>query len=385
MKDVNESGDTSDSFENISIENLKYEKKVREIKYFLLNTPATRDAKYLDQLRSFALSEGGLVNDEIRKQVWPLLIDLQPEEFDEAPSPEEYENHIEYSQVVLDVNRSIKRFPPGIPYESRVAMQDQLVRLILRVIMKYPQLQYYQGYHDVAITFLLVVGENIAFHIMEKLSTNHLKHFMEPTMEKTSELLEYIFPLMNHVHPELCDYLERAEVGTMFCLPWFLTWYSHTLTKYEHVGRLYDYFLASEALIPLYLVPMVVIHRQDDVFATECDMASLHQVLSQLPDELPFDDLLIKATQLYHKYPPGDIHKEVIAWKQKREKLLSVPRKPVKPVVQKPASRGWQFVQRVIPQWFLPYGKIPFVLVSASFVVGLYAYYRYTNPVDGYD
>lgn len=73
-----------------------------------------------------------------------MLIDLQPEEFDEAPSVEEYENHLEYSQVVLDVNRSIKRFPPGIPYESRVAMQDQLVRLILRVIMKYPQLQYYQ-------------------------------------------------------------------------------------------------------------------------------------------------------------------------------------------------------------------------------------------------
>lgn len=88
MKDLNESGDTSDSFENISIgnslyyimyfnctlssvhthamlqftENLKYEKKVREIKYFLLNTPVTRDAKYLEKLRSFALSEGGLVN-----------------------------------------------------------------------------------------------------------------------------------------------------------------------------------------------------------------------------------------------------------------------------------------------------------------------------------
>lgn len=68
----------------------------------------------------------------------------------------------------------------------------------------------------------------------------------------------------------------------MFCLPWFLTWYSHTLTKYEHVGRLYDYFLASEALIPLYLVPIIVVHRHDDVFSTECDMACLHQVLSQV-------------------------------------------------------------------------------------------------------
>jgi hypothetical protein len=32
----------------------------------------------------------------------------------------------------------------GIPYEQRVALQDQLTRLILRVIIKYPNLRYYQ-------------------------------------------------------------------------------------------------------------------------------------------------------------------------------------------------------------------------------------------------
>lgn len=68
----------------------------------------------------------------------------------------------------------------------------------------------------------------------------------------------------------------------MFCLPWFLTWYSHTLNKYENVVRLYDYFLASEPLIPLYLVPVIVIYRQDAIFAVECEMSSLHQELSQV-------------------------------------------------------------------------------------------------------
>ena len=59
------------------VENLKYEKKVREINYFLTHTPVTRDAKYLDKLRTFALSEGGLVNgNAILKKyiftfVWP--------------------------------------------------------------------------------------------------------------------------------------------------------------------------------------------------------------------------------------------------------------------------------------------------------------------------
>ena len=53
-------------------------------------------------------------------------------------------SHPEYNQVVLDVNRSLKRFPPGIPLAKRLALQDQLTAIILRVISKYPHLSYYQ-------------------------------------------------------------------------------------------------------------------------------------------------------------------------------------------------------------------------------------------------
>lgn len=76
--------------------------------------------------------------------------------------------------------------------------------------------------------------------------------------------------------------LSRVDVGTMFCLPWYLTWYSHTLTHYEHVVRLYDYFLASNPFIPLYLIPAILLHRQDCIFATECELSALHQQLSQV-------------------------------------------------------------------------------------------------------
>jgi hypothetical protein len=63
----------------------------------------------------------------------------------------------------------------------------------------------------VAVTFLLVVGEAVAFQIMEKLSTEHLKDCMEPTMDKTSRLLNYIYPLICRAHPELHEYMERYE------------------------------------------------------------------------------------------------------------------------------------------------------------------------------
>ena len=63
-----------------------------------------------------------------------------------------------------------QRFPPGIPEDDRPELQDQLTRLIIRILASNPDLHYFQGYHDVAITFLLVVGEEMAFNILQKLS-----------------------------------------------------------------------------------------------------------------------------------------------------------------------------------------------------------------------
>lgn len=82
--------------------------------------------------------------DDIRKDGWPALLGIDPTQQEILSSEESLRAHPEYSQVVLDVNRSLKRFPPGIPYQQRVALQDQLTNLILRVITKYPHLRYYQ-------------------------------------------------------------------------------------------------------------------------------------------------------------------------------------------------------------------------------------------------
>lgn len=150
-----------------------------------------------EHLRELATSEGGLFNDDYRRKVWPLLLNIGSMDSEVLPTQEDCEKHPEYNQVVMDVDRSLKRFPPGIEEEARPKLQDQLTRLIVRVLLKHPELHYYQGYHDVAITFLLVVGEEMGYHIMERLSTSHLKDFMAPTMERTTFLLNYMYPLVS--------------------------------------------------------------------------------------------------------------------------------------------------------------------------------------------
>lgn len=65
---------------------------------------------------------------------------------------------------------------PGMPEEQRAGLQEELIDIILVVLERNPQLHYYQGYHDIVVTFLLVVGERLATSLVEKLSTHHLRY-----------------------------------------------------------------------------------------------------------------------------------------------------------------------------------------------------------------
>lgn len=286
--------------------------KIVQIENALKMLSETEDrSSMLKTWQNFAISKHGLVNDKIRRIVWPLLLDIDPNYTDETPSLHEFKNHSEFHQVVLDVNRSLKRFPPGIPYEKRIALQDKLTALIMRIITKYPYLHYYQGYHDVAITFLLVVGDALAFAIMEKLSTNHFLECMGNSLDLTVKRLQSILPLLYHENYNLGMFIEHAEIGVLYALPWYLTWFGHSLNQYRDVVRLYDYFLAKSIHSSLYVCAALVLARTDEVLDTECDMPAVHSLLSAIPDHLDFDDVLSHASSMYDKYPPDVLEHEI--------------------------------------------------------------------------
>lgn len=78
-----------------------------------------------------------------------------------------------------------------MPDEQREGLQEELIDIILQVLKRNPQLHYYQGYHDIVVTFLLVVKERLATALVEKLSTHHLRYFYIICFK--------IFPLMQYV------------------------------------------------------------------------------------------------------------------------------------------------------------------------------------------
>lgn len=53
------------------------------------------------------------------------------------------------------------------------------------------------------------------------------------------------------------------------------------------------------------------------MFEAGCDMASIHCLLSQIPDDLDFEKILQRASVLYKKHPPEKLEMEVIKRVQK--------------------------------------------------------------------
>lgn len=98
-------------------------------------------------LKQLAISKEGFINNDLRKLAWPKLLGLTENDRIVRPSDEILHAHKDYNQVVLDVNRSVKRFPPGMEEEVRLSYQDILIDVIMRVLVNNDGLNYYQVFN----------------------------------------------------------------------------------------------------------------------------------------------------------------------------------------------------------------------------------------------
>ncbi|CAF1121496.1 unnamed protein product [Rotaria sp. Silwood1] len=278
------------------------------------------------KLISYAKTSG-FINNIYRKQAWTLLVRTSPDEY--STDNDQIQSHQYYEQIKMDVIRTLKRFPPNYSDSERSQLQDELILIITKILIKHEELHYYQGYHDISLTFLLVLGEDSCLPVIDSITMSHLKYFMEPTMEKTRDSLSYLIPLINCINSECAEYIQRGGVGhVIFALPWFITWYSHVLDNLSIILRLYDLFIVSHFLMPIYVAAEIVNYHSDEVLSKNCEMASLHQYLSSLPteiDEDTWEEIIKRAIYLFENHPPDTLERLNNEWKIKCEYIENSP------------------------------------------------------------
>lgn len=175
------------------------------------------------------------------------------------------------------------------------------------------RLCYYQGYHDVAAIFLgsLGGGKNLLpkmgetsssssidslassmglelpARVLMRISQSHLRDAMRANfLQLQSALRLILFPLIAVFDPEVHAQLYHADMEPYFCLSWIITWFSHDVRDTPLVKRLFDAFLVSHPLLPVYVSVAMILHSANRTSVLDAefgDFASVHQALAHLP------------------------------------------------------------------------------------------------------
>ncbi|KXG53641.1 uncharacterized protein PGRI_006910 [Penicillium griseofulvum] len=269
---------------------------------------AVRD---VEALAVHATSEGGLLEDDLRQIAWPILLRCNEQrQFDTVPNTENL-RHADEEQVELDVNRSFVYYPKA-PEEEMMKKKQQLSNLITQVLREYPMLSYFQGYHDIVQVLLLVLGEKQAAPAVAQISLFRIRDYMLPSLSPAVKHLHLIPAIIETTDPELRRHLGNIE--PFFALAATLTLYAHDIQEYSNISRLFDFLLAREPVVAIYLFAAMILSRKKELLeipANEPEM--LHFTLSKLPCPLDLDGHILHAARLFEDHPPESL--PLGAWK----------------------------------------------------------------------
>ena len=176
-------------------------------------------------------------------------------------------------------------------------------RIIVATLRRYPMLCYFQGFHDIAQVFLLVLGEDLAQAAIPHLSILRIRDFMLPILSPSFQHLQLLPAIIYAVDMDLAKHLSPAQ--PLFALSSTLTMFAHDIEDYQTIARLFDFLLAHEASLSMYLFATIILSRRKELFEIEPEDADmLHFTLSKLPKVLDLDDLVAKAVTIFEQHPP---------------------------------------------------------------------------------
>ncbi|KAL4975090.1 rab-GTPase-TBC domain-containing protein [Aspergillus desertorum] len=259
----------------------------------------------IDALVSHATSEGGFLRDELRQLVWPILLQSDKDTQIKLSPGSGLPPHRDEEQVQLDVNRSFVYYPECSDDELS-ARKLELSRVIRQVLRNYPVLCYFQGYHDIVQVLLLVLGEERSAPAVVCLSLFRIRDYMLPSLSPTVKHLQLIPAIIETADKAL--YQRLSGIRPFFALSATLTLYAHNIRKYSDIARLFDFLLAWEPVVSIYLFVAIVLSRRKELLEIpEDEPEMLHFTLSKLPQPLDLECLISRAVQLFRDHPPESL------------------------------------------------------------------------------
>lgn len=259
--------------------------------------------------------------------------------------------------------------------------RTELSELITSVLRRNPMLHYFQGYHDIAQVFLLVLGKGAAFPAVSRVSLLRIRDYMLSSLNPGLKQLHLIPAILKCSDPELAAHLEGTR--PYFALPAALTLYAHDIQEYSEITRLYDFILAHEPVLSIYLFAALIVSRREEILEIEHDDSDmLLFTLQKLPQPLDLQALIDRSLDIFRIYPPERLPGP--AWRKiSSNSVLKTSRRRVQEQ-DLDEARGLfskqsrelareELTTRVVRQ--LSRNRRPIISLGATVLVGVLSYY----------
>ncbi|KAI9306849.1 rab-GTPase-TBC domain-containing protein [Cunninghamella echinulata] len=261
-------------------------------------------------LKNMAREPGGFLYDSLRRYVWPILLKTQQGYYiDEKGSAEELADP---TQISKDVERSLYYYPQDITPVWKAQKQQELHSMIVEVLWRNPRLKYYQGFHDICTIFLLVLGKKAGIPAVENVALFFIRDAMLDSFDPISKQLRLMVSIVEYEDKEFMAFLEKHNVMPYYALSWVLTWFSHDLVDFDMITRLFDLFIASSSIMPLYVSSAITLIRRDELLVA--DPEYLHSLMTHIPHNIDIEQVIQMAIKLESKYSPLQLQKRSGIW-----------------------------------------------------------------------
>jgi hypothetical protein len=215
--------------------------------------------------------------------------------------------HRDEEQVQRDVDRSFVHYPHGESEKQLDARRVELQALIAETLRRHPSLCYFQGYHDIVQVFLLVQGADASPPLVRRLSMLRIRDFMLPRLSASVSHLRLLPAILYKADRAIYDIL---PANPFYGLAHVLTLYSHDIQSYKDIARLFDFLLAREAVMSIYLFAVIVISRREQLLEYMVDGPDedvMSVVLQKLPQDIDLEVMISQAIRLFEQHPPESL------------------------------------------------------------------------------
>lgn len=302
----------------------------------------------MNQLREISISKGGFLSNENRLVIYEYILNiLHPEEVQLASHdwdiveqnadiimndsqraayekpPQDWGIVDRSSDIIMnDCKRSVilkmlsdNKWPIDSRDKSTVQFINDLNAFIVSAITQVREFKYYQGYHELALYFLLLFGKEKGVNLLRKFTMQFVYCYVDRddreglTYEKVVELLSAKVIKRNGNMKDVIRQL--LLMPTYFALPWVSTWFTHNNSCLFQQFRLIDYFICSKKDSILSLASIILADEYNELKAMnkkeEIDIKELYEHYNRLRIEsLDVEGLVNETERITRLNSQGD-------------------------------------------------------------------------------